>query len=184
MLRRKLQDESGAALIFVLLILALLTIVGLSGATTTELELRIAGNEKAHQQAFYFADSGNEVGKMLLERGIEERGWNDAAGDSVVLNKVVVTDKAFYLAPELGDRLPDVANRDATVDLGSGTAALIFGANSRLSAGGAVQMLSGYEGKGKGAAGGGAWIIYDLRSQYDGPNHSSARVHSQWLHVM
>jgi hypothetical protein len=50
--------------------------------------------------------------------------------------------------------------------------------------GSALAMAAGYEGKGKGSAGGGAWIIYDIRSQYNGIENTRARVWSRWRHVM
>lgn len=196
MFANKLRDESGVALIFAILMLALLSIIGLSTSSNTELELKISGNEKAHKMAFYFADGGNEVSKELIEEGIEERGWKEISGTTITLDKVTVEDKDFFLASDWEDTtiftdgpnspgtFPTATYRDATVNFGTGTTALIFGSNSRLSSGGAVQMIAGYEGKGKGSASGGAWLIYDVRSQHDGPNNSSARVRSQWLHLL
>jgi hypothetical protein len=63
---RSHADERGFALILALLALMLLTFLGLTLATTTSTELQIAGNYRAAQQAFYNAELGLEVGKVLL----------------------------------------------------------------------------------------------------------------------
>ena len=183
-LLKVVQNESGSAMIFAILMLALLTIIGLSASSNTTLELMIAGNDKSHKQAFYFADGANEVGKELIERGIEERGWSDQSGTEISLDKVHLLDKSFYLSDDLGDVVADADNRDATVDFGSGETALVVGSNTRLSTGGAVQMVAGYEGKGKAAASGGAQVIYDIRAQHESPNKSKVKIASQWRHLL
>lgn len=61
---------------------------------------------------------------------------------------------------------------------------LKFGGETRLSEGGAIQMIAGYEGKGKGAAGGGAWIVYGIRSRTQGIDTSDSTVSCNWRHVM
>ncbi len=186
-LKNKIKNESGSALIMAIMMLVLLTIIGLSALNNTDLELSIAGNEKAHKMAFYFAEGGNEVSKELVEVAIEERGWLDDVADPITLDKVTVTDKNFFLSQidaVANSIYPDAANRDATVNFGTGTTGLLFDVNTILSSGGAVQMIAGYEGKGKGSASGGAWAIYDIRAQHDGPSNSQARVWSQWLHLL
>lgn len=187
---QKLKNNSGSALIMAIMMLVLLTIIGLSALNNTDLELSIAGNEKAHDMAFYFAEGGNEVSKELVEVAIEERGWLSKSGTEITLDKVTVTDKDFFLSNQnivASSYYPDPSTPayiDATVDFGTGTTGLLFDVNTGLSSGGALQMIAGYEGKGKGSASGGAWAIYDIRSQHDGPNNSRARVWSQWLHLL
>jgi len=186
----RLKDNSGSALIMAIMMLVLLTIIGLSALNNTDLELSIAGNEKAHKMAFYFAEGGNEISKELVEVAIEERGWLSESGTEITLDKVTVTDKDFFLSNQnivASSHYPDPSTPayiDAIVDFGTGTTGLLFDVNTVLSSGGALQMIAGYEGKGKGSASGGAWAIYDIRSQHDGPNNSQARVWSQWLHLL
>lgn len=188
-LKIKLKNESGSALIMAIMMLVLLTVIGLSALNNTDLELSIAGNEKAQKMAFYFAEGGNEVSKELIEVAIEERGWLNNVADPIAIDKVSIpqVDKDFFLSQidaVANSIYPDAANRDATVNFGTGTTGVLFDVNTVLSSGGAVQMIAGYEGKGKGSASGGAWAIYDIRSQHDGPNNSQARVWSQWLHLL
>ena len=180
----RLKNQSGSALIFAILMLSLLMIIGLSASSNTSLELLIAGNDKAHKQSFYYADAANELTKALLEQAIRARGWSDWPGTEIVLGKVHLTDKDFYLAADLGDTQADAENCAATINFGSGTTTLVVGSNSQLSSGGAVQMLSGYEGQGRSAAAGGAWVIYDIRTQHLGPAKSKAKIASQWRHLL
>jgi len=62
--------------------------------------------------------------------------------------------------------------------------AVKVGGTTSLAIGGAVQMIAGYEGKGKGAAGGGAWVLYHIRSRHMGFDSSDSVVEVQWKHVM
>jgi hypothetical protein len=45
-------------------------------------------------------------------------------------------------------------------------------------------MVAGYDGKGKSAAVGGAWIIYDIRSQHVSANKTKVKIASQWRHLL
>lgn len=53
-----LNNESGSALIFALLMLVLLTIMGLTGLNNTDFELQIAANDRLNKRDFYVAESG------------------------------------------------------------------------------------------------------------------------------
>lgn len=54
----RIRNEDGSILIFTLLIMLILTIIGLSASTTTEIELKIAANDTLNKKAFLSADSG------------------------------------------------------------------------------------------------------------------------------
>jgi hypothetical protein len=56
--------------------------------------------------------------------------------------------------------------------------------NTTLSTGSAVQLIAGYEGKGKGASAGGAWITYDVRANRNDVRNTQARVLLGWRHVL
>ena len=49
-------------------------------------------------------------------------------------------------------------------------------------AGSGLQMLAGYEGKGKGTAGGGGQINYTIYSQHIGRSNSESMVAVRWRH--
>jgi hypothetical protein len=64
---RDRRQESGFALILAILALMLLTFLGLTLATTTSTELRIATNYRWNTQALYNAEAGIEAGKVVLQ---------------------------------------------------------------------------------------------------------------------
>ena len=51
-----------------------------------------------------------------------------------------------------------------------------------MGAGGSLQDNAGYEGKGKSAAGGGIYKMYDIYSQYSGLNNTESIVLLGWRH--
>ena len=64
---RDCRHEQGFALILAILALMLLTFLGLTLATTTSTELRIATNYRWNTQALYNAEAGIEAGKRILQ---------------------------------------------------------------------------------------------------------------------
>lgn len=68
------RNEGGFALILAILALMLLTFLGLTLATTTSTELRIATNYRWNMQALYNAEAGVEVGKRVLQ----SLNWDNA----------------------------------------------------------------------------------------------------------
>lgn len=54
----EIKNEQGAALLIVILMLLLLTLMGTFALTTTNIEIKISGNEKDYLQEFYVSDSG------------------------------------------------------------------------------------------------------------------------------
>ena len=56
--------------------------------------------------------------------------------------------------------------------------------NTTLSTGSAVQLIAGYEGKGKGASAGGAWITYDVRANRNDVRNTQATILLGWRHVL
>ncbi len=182
------RNERGSALVFSTLILFLLTVLGVLATNRTDNEIRFSRDDKFHKMAFYQTDGGAEAAKELIEEAIEERGWADQSADPLQIKKVWVTNKDFFQKKSLGNEVPADNNRDAYIEVAVGgrtrNVNLLIGGNSRLSSGGAIQMAAGYEGAGKGSAGGGAWIIYDIRSRHQGAGTSAVQVKAQWMHVM
>jgi len=191
-----LCNQRGSALVYALLMLVVLTILGIAAITTSTVEVQISGNDKVYKISFYGADGGTNMCSELLEQNIDDRGtWtNDTARGDVNIHN-----GSFYLNspsntpnPRPAD-LSDVSpNYDAyypsTTTTGSGPRTnLKECGNVALSAGSAVQLAAGYEGKGKGAGSGGAWIMYDVRAQYydnRGGRNNQDTVHLGWKHVM
>jgi type II secretory pathway pseudopilin PulG len=61
-----LNNQQGAALIIVLIVMAVLTLVGLSAINTATVENKIVGNERIYQENFYLAESSvNEAAQKI-----------------------------------------------------------------------------------------------------------------------
>ena len=62
-----LNNQNGSVIVVAMIILALLTILGVSSTNTSSLEVRIATNSQDYQLDFYVADSGWKDGAMWIE---------------------------------------------------------------------------------------------------------------------
>ncbi|MBI5559141.1 MAG: hypothetical protein HY885_16060 [Deltaproteobacteria bacterium] len=60
-----LHNERGFVLVASLLILLILVIMGIAATNTSNIDMQIATNEKIHQQTFYQADGGAELGVRI-----------------------------------------------------------------------------------------------------------------------
>jgi Tfp pilus assembly protein PilX len=89
-----LKNDNGSALIYVLLILVLLTVIGLSASRTTVSELKISGNDKLHKIAFFAADSGISNGRAVLNalKKADSGNWDSLlAGNTFTWNSIGVS---------------------------------------------------------------------------------------------
>ena len=206
-----LNNERGSALVIALLMLVILTLIGISATSTTTFELQIAGNDKLFKRAFYVADGASEMAGELIEQNIEERDWEkvdgsgdlDAGGTAIdgenpyYRGNVRIESENPYMNRDLSQAIPfnptdpadpTTANRDFVytanaLDSGPHTNIKVQG-NSTLSTGSAVQLIAGYEGKGKGAATGGAWITYDIRAYHQDVRNTEVKILLGWRHVL
>ena len=192
-------------MVVALMILVILTLIGTAGLDTSMFEEQIAGNDWIAKQTFYKSDGGTEIGSELLE-------YNFSCGD-VAQAKVprlrVNTAKLFHndesdwknTHPDPPD-YPSLANRDlcwasgdpdqenpnlAQCDAAAGnverTNIKMFG-EIAYNPGSAIQMAAGYEGKGKGAAGGGAAYLHEIHSQNVGLRGNEAVIRIEWRHLV
>jgi hypothetical protein len=177
-------NEKGSTLLISVLILILLTIIGIAATNTSTIEILISGNDKVHKMAFHEADGGTEVGIELVEQNINLAGFNTSELEN--LRDVNATNPNLYL--NTNPTMPSDINRDAYFSKNYGGnephTNLTVGGNPELSTGSAIQMGAGYEGEGKGDAGGGGKIVYDIWSQHIGLANSEAMIRLQWIHVM
>jgi len=188
-----LRDQRGSALVVALLMLVVLTLLGIAALTTTTVELQISGNDKVTKKAFYSADGGTLMASELLEQNIEDRSWTASVASPRLVGNVSVVTTNFYLnqSSNTPNPMPSDTNRDAiypstATNTVPHTNIKVRG-RSELSTGSAIQLAAGYEGKGKGAAGGGAWVMYDVRAQYVDPRgnrNTQATIDLGWRHVM
>lgn len=208
------HDERGFVLVAALVILVLLSVLGISAINNTITEKQISANDREANQTFYQAEGGLDLAIELLEQNINcPTGFGSislntnptvdnvldyifdpgpAAGpndDRATLgydpnNRITVTNLDFYLNDT--PSLPSDSNRDAFVSAtASGTHGnFTYSGQAKTAAGNSMQMAAGYEGRGKGAAGGGVIITYDVYSQSFGITNSQSTVSVQWRHVV
>ena len=200
-LKLSVCNQNGSVLLISVVILMLLTLLGIFATTTSTIEIQIAGNDKWHKMAFYNADGGVEASKELIEQNIEQRGFTGDVGN------VGIYTSNFFSKPDIGNNIPsddddgddtdddDDDGRDISIprtlsfgdpgyDPNIPHTNILIGGNTSLSTGSALQMIAGYEGKGKGAAGGGGKIVYDIRSRREGINNARTTIMGRWRHLI
>lgn len=173
---RFLKEDEGSVLVVALLILVILTLIGISATRTTEIELQIAGNEKASKAAFYNADSGAYATPKLIRSCVDNN-----------LQPVVVgityqaTPPAFY-RQVWGYDAYDNAD-DISYSLG-GHNVFVDVRRDRVEhlVGGMLEFGSGADGVGGGSIGGIA-VIYDVDSTGQGPRLSEAEIVAEYRYV-
>lgn len=105
-----IKNEDGSVLIIALVMLGLLTILGITATSTSNVELQIAGNERNFKRTFFTANAGIEHAKSYLnddlissnEQNIanaDDLSWSfaleDAAGNNYEDGVAVLTDEPF-----------------------------------------------------------------------------------------
>lgn len=181
MIKKIVNNEQGFVLITSLLMLTVLMIIGIAATNTTTLELQISGNDKAAKQTFYQAEAGTQVGIELVEDGIERSGYGS---DNFSLGTVLIKNEDFYLNENPTPATPPTDTEWNTPDVELQRTDLIFKGVTQLAPGSAIQMIAGYEGKGKAAASGGAIRKYDVWSRHSGNNNSEATIVIEWNHQL
>nr|NJM02671.1 hypothetical protein [Desulfobacula sp.] len=199
-----MNNENGYALLGTLLILVLLIVIGMAATTNTSLEIQIAGNDRIHKETFYQADGGTQIGIRLVEESIGNVGpFTALDADGILIdpdspnNTILIVDPALVDNEDLtrnqntmSDTARDLAyfpgGYDAALpdpNISTHTNIIADGVTSTV-AGAGLQMLAGYEGKGKGTAGGGGQILYSIYSQHMGRSQSESVVKVEWRHVI
>jgi len=206
------KQEEGAVMVVALVMLVMLGIIGIAASSSSTIEIRIAANERLYRIAFYAADGATEAGTVLLERDIESRGSgvSHSSGQTGDLCEVEKCKSGFWTNLEKPDdedvricirdpaRGLEVCDVDlsfsregverALQELSPGEELTTSGV--RLSPGGAIPLMAGYEGRGKAGGAGGAFIDYDIGSHSKTTNceggsaGARARIRVKWRHVI
>ncbi len=190
------NQEGGAVMVVALIMLVLLGIIGMAASSSSTIEFRIAANERLYRIAFYAADGATEAGTVLLERSIEGRGSSvpDTSGQPGDMCRVHVSNDDFWNNLEKGTsediRIEDLGPCDVDLLFWRESAVQERSPGCQPSAGGAIPLMAGYEGRGKAAGAGGAFIDYDIGSQAmtkfceGGSPCARAKIRVKWRHVI
>lgn len=196
-----LNNEDGFVLVGALLILLLLVLIGVSASTSTNLELQISASDRTRQETFYQADAGTQLAIRLVEESLGTPGGFVAPGvnaDGVLVdpfnpnNTILIVDPILSqdegVPPEPSDAVRDAAYYPDGYDPALPSAVphtnLTAAGVTMTTEGAGLQMVAGYEGKGKGTAGGGGNILYTIYSQHVGRAESESVVRVEWRHVI
>jgi len=79
-----IKNEDGSVLIIALIMLVLLTILGMTATSTSNIELQIAGNERNYKRAFFTANSGVEYVRSELNDGLVDNNEENIATGSTL----------------------------------------------------------------------------------------------------
>ncbi len=192
-----LFNQHGSVINVALLILILIFLIGIGLSKMSTTDIKIANNIKQDMTTFYETDAGLEAAGEMIEQNLAcSKGFYDTGSDdyeiisgtfyvnNLKFASVNTYDEAFIPAIDgsdadfyypVGDYVTNPTASHTNVKIGSAT---------RFSRGSAIQMAAGYEGLGKGAAGGGASIIYDVFVQRFGRNNTSSTHFMQWVHIL
>ncbi|MDY0220205.1 MAG: PilX N-terminal domain-containing pilus assembly protein [Desulfobacterium sp.] len=200
-----MNNENGYALLGTLLILVLLIVIGMAASTNTSLELQIANNDRIHKETFYQADGGTQLAIRLVEESLGISGPFTALDVNGILidpvspnNTIQIVDDTLWDNADNDRDETDVFDDNAVgggrdvayfpngydpTNVSPHTNIIVDGVTS-TAAGAGLQMLAGYEGIGKGTAGGGGQILYTIYSQHMGKTQSESVVKVKWRHVI
>ncbi len=64
------KDNSGFVLISAIILLAILTVIGITGIMSSNTEIKIAGNDLRHKQVFYQADGAARIAIEMIEQSL------------------------------------------------------------------------------------------------------------------
>jgi hypothetical protein len=168
-LNKTLHNEDGSMMVIALLVLVILTLIGTTIATTTKVEIQIAGNERFHKIAFHLADSGTMVAPKVISTCLEQSNEENITGVTYL-----GTSGTFYR--ELMGYAPHDTDRDLRFALSGYSVDVDVRRIGQVNlAGRGSEFASGAEGVGVGSTGGVA-ILYEVDSQAPGPSASLSNV--------
>ncbi len=181
------NNEDGSMVVIILLLLAVLSAVGIAAFNSSIIDREIVSNNVRYQGSFFAAESGTEIGIELMEQSNETKDDTTIPTDPNVTFNITSTN--LYMNDSGGAAVdtPSSSNYDANYqDLGGNNVYIKVYKDSVMSrtGTGSLEMVAGYDGKGKGSAGGGVVNYYNIRTHAEVPNWSSSKVHLKWRHML
>src|SRR4030042_1303498 len=168
------DSQRGTAIIMAMLILLVLSVIGVYAVSTSTVEMKITGQERGFQEAFYTTDSGEPLG-IYVTNLIIHNNFDDAT-DLVAPWSNVVQNSTFaelYNATRNANTIYDssadinISSAGQSTALGLPTYVLLLVDIDRLQSqhlpGGGVEFASGYESIGQGG-GGDVGVLYAVDS--------------------
>ena len=176
-------SQRGYVLITSLIFLTVLTLVAVVSSRSTTFEYQMSSNLVLKDRAFQSSETGRAGMAGILDAHIFEREWNDSikipSGLTVLDKDTSGGPDMLFLSNNAGEDLYNAdtlvtdaqykidANSDGDFDDGGDVNADIdvYKTKSVAARGTGTAMVAGYEGLGKGMAGGGFHVYFELRSK-------------------
>jgi len=162
---KTINNERGAILITILLLMAIVTLIGIIAINTATVDIQISGQTKRSSMAFGGAEAGVDLAIPIIENTLAN-GALPAMPSGYTYN---TTDSPDLVAEIQGDPSvsPSAFDTDITVSNLNGVRVDVD--IDRLYVyvipGSSLEFASGYEGTGAGAAGGGIGVLYRIDAQ-------------------
>lgn len=160
---KTINNERGAILITILLLMAIVTLIGIIAINTATVDIQISGQTKRSSMAFGGAEAGVDLAIPIIENTLANQalpalpsGYT-IPSDSNLLNEI---QSDPTVSPSTFDTDVTVSNLNGTrvdVDIDRLYVYVIPGSS--------LEFASGYEGTGAGAAGGGVGVLYKIDAQ-------------------
>jgi hypothetical protein len=173
----QLRNEEGSVLLVALFILVILSLIGMSASSTTQVELQIAGNEQFHNIAFFNADSGVYATPKIITAAFVQ------GGDPTFPQITYLGNSGTFYREIMGFDPYDSA-RDLSFSLNGLSVEVDVNRLGQVTLpGGSSEFGSGAEGIGAGSAGG-VGILYGMDSLGQGPGFSVCDVSAVYRKVI
>lgn len=157
---RRPGPQQGFVLVGALLIMLLLVLIGISATTSTNLELQIAGADRARNEVFYAADSGvNPVPRLItIARSTDQDPA--VAGINILGAPGTFYDEVMGFTPEADRISPNLTFPFPPHQVAVG----INHRGAQPMVGGGAEFAAGAAGVGAGAVGG-VMIMYEIDAE-------------------
>jgi len=151
------ERQQGQVLVMILILMAVMSLIGVTASMTSRSEIAIGYNTKVSKQAFYAADSGIAVAPMIVSSIIDQ--GSAVAIPNITLNPGLANEIMGYATEDdsVDSVYPQMINPDVVQQLNQSVYSMDIDRDptgSRYMPGGGVQFASGAEGIGTGATGG------------------------------
>jgi Tfp pilus assembly protein PilX len=170
------KNEKGLALVVVMVVMATLSLLGVSIIMISSFEDKIAANIKRSEQTFYPADGGAEIIPGVLNDTIELNA-NPSYTDITTNDTNFINEVMGYASNNDGDTDTPNNNPDFSINVSNQNINIdVDRIRADTLEGGSIEFAAGYEGIGAGASGGGIAIYYIGDSQADGAVSTRSNV--------
>lgn len=206
--------QRGYVLVTSLIFLVVLTLIAVTAMDLSSMELKMSSNANLKSRGLEASESLRNIGGEILDAHVYNRGgWPAAIGGTVSDNTFeLIIPSGVIILDKDGDTLPDIlaltndageslfspatlikditykidgnGDGDFTDDVDTNAELSVYRLGAFQIRGGPMAMAAGYEGVGKGTAGGGTGVIFNLQSRGTSAGGSETVTSSEYRSVL